>query len=107
MFRYLMRRLLLTVPVLIGFATLVFALIHLVPGDPAQSMLGETASAEEIDRLRVSLGLDKPLITQYGGFLRGVVRGDLGKSFRTGQPVTSEISRRLGDTAILAVCAMA
>ena len=107
MVRYLMRRLLLTVPVLIGVATLVFALIHLVPGDPAQSMLGETASAEEIDRLRASLGLDKPLLTQYGGFLRGVVRGDLGKSFRTGQPVTSEIWRRLGDTAILAVCAMA
>ena len=107
MSRYLLRRLVLTIPVLLGVATLVFALIHLVPGDPAQAMLGETASAEEISRLRGSLGLDKPLVVQYGAFLAGVARGDLGRSFRTGQPVTQEIKRRLGDTAILALCAMA
>ena len=107
MSRYLLRRLLLTVPVLLGVATLVFALIHLVPGDPAQAMLGETASADEIARLRTNLGLDKPLLSQYGAFLGGVARGDLGKSFRSGQPVTQEIWRRLGDTALLALCAMA
>ena len=107
MVRYVLRRLLLTVPVMLGVATLVFALIHLVPGDPAQAMLGEGATAEEVVRLRTSLGLDRPLVAQYGSFLGGVARGDLGKSFRTGQPVTSEIWRRLGDTAILAVCAMA
>ena len=107
MSRYLLRRLVLTLPVLLGVATLVFALIHLVPGDPAQAMLGESASAEEVTRLRTSLGLDRPLLSQYGSFLSGVVRGDLGKSFRTGQPVTQEIGRRLGDTAILALCAMA
>jgi len=107
MARYLLRRLVLVVPVLLGVATLVFALIHLVPGDPAQVMLGDTATADEIARLRTSLGLDRPLLTQYGAFLGGVARGDLGKSFRTGQPVTSEIRRRLGDTAILALCAMA
>ena len=106
MVRYLMRRLLLTVPVMFGVATLVFALIHLVPGDPAQSMLGESATAEEITRLRTSLGLDRPLLAQYGSFLAGIVRGDFGRSFRTGQPVGREISRRLGDTAVLAVCAM-
>jgi ABC-type dipeptide/oligopeptide/nickel transport system permease component len=107
MTRYLVRRLVLTIPVLLGAATLVFALIHMVPGDPAQAMLGEGASAEEIARLRTSLGLDRPLLTQYGAFLSGVVRGDLGKSFRSNQPVTQEIGRRLGDTAILALCAMA
>ena len=107
MSRYLLRRLILTLPVLLGVATLVFALIHLVPGDPAQAMLGETASAEEITRLRTSLGLDKPLLAQYGVFLKGLIRGDLGKSFRSQQPVTQEIARRLGDTAILALCAMA
>ena len=107
MFRYLLRRLLLTVPVLLGVATLVFALIHLVPGDPAQAMLGESASPEEVARLRTNLGLDKPLLAQYGAFLSGVGRGDLGKSFRSGQPVTQEIGRRLGDTAILALSAMA
>jgi ABC-type dipeptide/oligopeptide/nickel transport system permease component len=104
--RYLVRRLVLTIPVLLGVATLVFALIHLVPGDPAQAMLGEGATAEDVARLRTSLGLDRPLLAQYGSFLGGVARGDLGTSFRSGQPVVREISRRLGDTAILALCAM-
>jgi peptide/nickel transport system permease protein len=58
MVRYLVRRLLLTIPVLLGLATLVFALIHLVPGDPAQSMLGEGASQDEVLRLRHAVGLD-------------------------------------------------
>ena len=58
--RYLIRRLLLTVPVLLGVATLVFSLIHFVPGDPAQAMLGDGASARDIAELRASLGLDKP-----------------------------------------------
>jgi peptide/nickel transport system permease protein len=107
MARYLLRRLLLTVPVLLGVATLVFALIHLVPGDPAQSMLGESASPAEIVRLQKTLGLDKPLLTQYRVFLAGVARGDLGTSFRFGTPVTQEIRKRLPDTAILAFCAMA
>ena len=107
MARYLLRRLLLTVPVLLGVATLVFALIHLVPGDPAQSMLGESASPAEIARLQKTLGLDKPLLTQYRAFLGGVGRGDLGTSFRFGTPVTQEIRKRLPDTAILALSAMA
>jgi ABC-type dipeptide/oligopeptide/nickel transport system permease component len=98
---------LLTVPVLLGVATLVFALIHLVPGDPAQSMLGESASPREIEALQKSLGLDKPLLTQYGAFLSGVARGNLGTSFRFGTPVAQEIRKRLPDTAILAVSAMA
>jgi peptide/nickel transport system permease protein len=104
--RYLLRRLLLTVPVLLGVATLVFALIHLVPGDPAQSMLGESASPKEIEALQKSLGLDKPLLTQYRAFLTGVAHGNLGTSFRFGTPVTQEIRKRLPDTAILAVSAM-
>jgi ABC-type dipeptide/oligopeptide/nickel transport system permease component len=107
MLRYLLRRLLLTVPVLLGVATLVFALIHLVPGDPAQSMLGESATPEEVARLRTALGLDRPLLEQYGAFLRGVARGNLGTSFRYGTPVTREIRQRMPDTAKLAVCAMA
>src|SRR4026207_2123619 len=107
MIRYLVRRLLLTVPVLLGVATLVFALIHLVPGDPAQSMLGESASPKEIEDLQKSLGLDKPLLTQYGAFLSGVARGKLGESSRFGTPVAQETRKRLPDTAILAVSAMA
>jgi ABC-type dipeptide/oligopeptide/nickel transport system permease component len=105
--RYLIRRLLLTIPVLIGVATLVFALIHLVPGDPAQSMLGESASPDDVVRLRQSLGLDDPLLVQYQSFLTGILRGDLGTSFRYGTPVTSEIRSRLARTAQLALAAMA
>ncbi len=106
MARYLLRRLVLTVPVLLGVATLVFALIHLVPGDPAQSMLGESAAPDEVARLRTSLGLDRPLLRQYGAFIGGLAHGDLGTSFRFGTPVTQEIRKRFADTAILAVCAM-
>jgi len=107
MARYLVRRLLLTLPVLIGVATLVFALIHLVPGDPAQSMLGEGASEEEVAQLRHRLGLDRPLLAQYRSFMTGLVRGDLGTSFRYGTPVTREIRDRLFRTMQLAVSAMA
>ena len=106
MLRYLVRRLLLTLPVLLGVATLVFALIHLVPGDPAQAMLGEGASPEEVTRLRESLGLDRPLFEQYRSFLAGLVRGDLGTSFRYNTPVTAEIRDKLPNTALLAVAAM-
>jgi ABC-type dipeptide/oligopeptide/nickel transport system permease component len=106
MLRYLVRRLLLTIPVLLGVATLVFALIHLVPGDPAQSMLGDGASPEEVLKLRQALGLDKPLVEQYWGFMSGLARGDLGSSFRYGTPVTREIRDRLFRTFQLAVAAM-
>lgn len=106
MLRYLIRRLLLTIPVLLGVATLVFALIHLVPGDPAQVMLGEGASQEEVARLRTSLGLDRPLLVQYQSFLAGALRGDLGTSFRYDTPVTTQLREKLPNTAKLAVAAM-
>jgi peptide/nickel transport system permease protein len=107
MLRYLIRRLLQTVPVLLGVATLVFALIHLVPGDPAQSMLGEGASPGEVTALRHSLGLDRPLFTQYLSFLGGIAHGNLGTSFRYGTPVAREIGARLYRTLQLALAAMA
>ena len=107
MLRYLIRRLLLTVPVLLGVATLVFALIHLVPGDPAQAMLGEGATQEEVVKLRTSLGLDRPLTAQYAAFLGGLVRGDLGRSFRYNTPVSQQIREKLPNTALLAFAAMA
>lgn len=106
MLRYLIRRVLLTVPVMLGVATLVFSLIHLVPGDPAQAMLGDGASPQDIAELRTSLGLDQPLLEQYGSFLRHAIAGDLGRSFRTGQPVTSMILERMPATAELALAAM-
>jgi ABC-type dipeptide/oligopeptide/nickel transport system permease component len=104
--RYLVQRILLTVPVLFGVATLVFSLIHLVPGDPAQAMLGDGASPQDVAELRQSLGLDRPLLEQYVTFLRHAVTGDLGRSFRTGQPVTAMIVERVPATAELALAAM-
>jgi peptide/nickel transport system permease protein len=104
--RFLARRLALTVPVLLGVATLVFSLIHLIPGDPAQAMLGEAATPHDVEELRRRLGLDRPLLEQYGTFLSGVTRGDLGTSLRTGQPVASQILERMPATAELAAAAM-
>lgn len=107
MWHYLARRLLLTIPVLLGVATLVFLLIHLVPGDPAQSMLGEGAAPQDVAALRSRLGLDRPLPVQFGRFVGGLFRGDLGTSLRTGEPVASSIASRMPATAELAFAAMA
>lgn len=104
--RFLLRRLLLTVPVIAGVLTLVFALIHFIPGDPAQAMLGETAAPADVAALRQRLGLDAPLLSQYARFMRGVARGDLGTSLRTGQPVTRAVLDRLPATGELAVAAV-
>ena len=103
---FLLRRLLLTIPVLLGVATLVFSLIHLVPGDPVQAMLGDSASLQDIAELRGRLGLDRPLYVQYGSFLAGVAKGDLGVSLRTNQPVAAAIAERLPATLELALAAM-
>ena len=106
MARFLARRLALTIPVLLGVATLVFSLIHFIPGDPAQAMLGEAAPQADVDELRKRLGLDRPLLEQYGTFLGGLVRGDLGTSLRTGQPVAAQILERMPATMELAAAAM-
>lgn len=106
MVRFLLRRLLLTIPVLIGVATLVFSLIHLVPGDPVQAMLGESAAPADVAKLRTQLGLDRPLYQQYVSFARGAVHGDLGKSLRTSEPVTEAILTRMPATLELALAAM-
>jgi peptide/nickel transport system permease protein len=104
--RFLLRRVLLAVPVLLGVATLVFSLIHLVPGDPVQAMLGESASPEDVAQMRVRLGLDRPLLVQYASFMRGAFTGDLGISLRTNQPVTSAIAERMPATFELAMASM-
>ena len=106
MLRFLSRRVALTIPVLLGVLTLVFSLIHLIPGDPAQAMLGEGASPRDVAELRTRLGLDRPLIEQYGRFLKGVSRGDLGRSMRTSQPVTTTILERMPATLELALASM-
>jgi ABC-type dipeptide/oligopeptide/nickel transport system permease component len=106
MLRFVIRRLALTIPVMLGVATLVFSLIHLVPGDPVQAMLGESASPADLSELRGRLGLDRPLLVQYGAFLKGLARGDLGTSLRTNQPVAAAILERMPATFELAMVAM-
>ena len=106
MLRFLARRFLLTIPVLLGVATLVFALIHLIPGDPVRSMLGDGAPEESVIELRGKLGLDRPLYQQYGIFLKDMARGDLGTSLRTNEPVVAAIAARMPATFELAGASM-
>ncbi len=106
MTRFIVRRFVQTIPVLLGVATLVFLLIHLVPGDPVQAMLGDTAEPADVARLRTQLGLDRPLHVQYFAFLAGIARGDFGTSLRTREPVLRSIAERLPATSELAVAAV-
>ncbi|HEV2281323.1 MAG TPA: ABC transporter permease [bacterium] len=104
---FILRRLGAVVPVLLAVSVLVFLMSHLTPGDPATIMLGENASAADIGRLRHELGLDRPLAVQYGRYLAGVARGDLGRSIRSGRPVALEIWERFPPTLQLTLAAMA
>jgi ABC-type dipeptide/oligopeptide/nickel transport system permease component len=99
--RFLVGRLLLLVPVLIGVSVIVFLVLHLAPGDPAEIMLGSQATQEDRLRLRAELGLDDPLVTQYGRWLGHVLRGDLGRSLWMRRPVLGEVLVRLKATLIL------
>jgi len=101
--RYLLRRLLLLLPVMWGVSTLVFLLIHLTPGDPVEVMLGETALPAAREALRQSLRLDRPLPEQYLHFLHGLVTGDLGTSLFSREPVFARLLQALPATAELAV----
>lgn len=104
--RYLLQRLLLLLPTLFGALTLVFFLIHLVPGDPIEVMLGETASAADKEELRRSLALDQPLTVQYRYFLTGLLQGDLGRSLYEQSAVADLIKARLPATIELTLFAM-
>jgi ABC-type dipeptide/oligopeptide/nickel transport system permease component len=102
---FILRRLALTIPVVWIVVTLVFSLIHLVPGDPVAQMLGEGAAVTQVETMRHELGLDQPLLTQYRTYLAGVVRGNLGHSFRNNEDVLTVIKRRYPATIELAVAA--
>ncbi|MCZ6660327.1 MAG: ABC transporter permease [bacterium] len=105
--RYVLRRIGLLVPVVLGVVTVVFLIVHLIPGDPIEIMLGEQALAVDREALRHEMGLDKPIHLQYVAFLKGLVRGDLGHSLHTKQPVLTSIASRLPATIELAAAAMA
>jgi len=101
--RYILRRLVQMVPVLFLVSLIVFSLLHLTPGDPAISMLGEEATPESVAALREKLGLDQPLPVQYVRWLGAVLQGDLGRSIRSNQPVSEAIFDRLPVTIELSV----
>lgn len=101
--QYLVRRLAVSAVSLLGVSLLVVVLLRLLPGDPARTIAGVLATQADVERLRHELGLDRPVLLQYGIFLGQLVQGDLGLSARTGQPVRAEIFARLPATVTLAV----
>ncbi len=106
MLNYLIKRLISTVPVLIGISLLLFFMLRMLPGDPAQVLAGQMATPEEIENIRHQLGLDRPIHEQYAVFLSHLVRLDLGRSARTRNPVIDEVWARLPNTLTLAVVAI-
>ncbi|MGH9594356.1 MAG: ABC transporter permease, partial [Bryobacteraceae bacterium] len=106
MIRKFSLRLLATLPAIWLILTMVFLLVHIVPGDPVQQMLGEDARAEDVQQLRHTLGLDQPIATQYGKYLEHLVRGDWGRSFRFQTPVLKLVLERYPATLELALAAM-
>ena len=106
MLQFVVRRLLFAIPTLLAVMTMVFVLVRIVPGDPAQTILGDQASAEALQIMRERLGLDRPLIEQYLDFMTGALSGDWGESMVTGKPVLSEIARVLPYTIELTVVSL-
>nr|WP_289038842.1 ABC transporter permease [uncultured Allobacillus sp.] len=103
MLKFIVRRLLQLVPVLIGVTFLVFIMLHITPGDPAEVLAGEGATAETIENINERLGLNEPLHKQYISFLTNAVQFDFGTSWRTGREVSSEIAPRFFVTLELAI----
>lgn len=103
MLTFIIRRLIQTIPVLIGVTLITFSLIHLIPGDPAQILAGEAASTEQVEAMRERLGLNESLPTQYFSYLKDIVTLDFGNSIRNGRAVGDEISSRFWVTVELAV----
>jgi peptide/nickel transport system permease protein len=106
MLKYVTSRLLYTIPVLWLVVSAVFLLIHLVPGDPIQQMLGEGAASADIEAARKAYGLDAPIAHQYVNYWSGVVRGDLGRSLRLQQPVSALIKDAYPSTLLLTIFAL-
>ncbi|HUF28113.1 MAG TPA: ABC transporter permease [Gemmatimonadaceae bacterium] len=106
MLNFVVRRVLLAVPTLLGVLVVVFLLLYVAPGDPVAAMVGERADQETIDRLRAELRLDDPLPVQFGHYLAGVVRGDLGRSYITNRPILQDLIERFPRTLQLALAAM-
>ena len=106
MIRHVLLRLLLILPAVWLILTMVFLLVHIVPGDPVEQMLGPDAQAADVQQLRHELGLDRPLLEQYFRYLRGLAGGDLGRSYRFNAPVFGLVLGRYPATLELALAAL-
>ncbi|MDC3412278.1 ABC transporter permease [Aquibacillus sp. 3ASR75-11] len=106
MLKYIIRRLAMLIPVLLGVSILAFSLMQLIPGDPARSMLGEKATESQLMQLREEMGLNDPYIVQYGRFLGSVLQGDLGESIKSKEDISVELLNRLPATIELTMFAM-
>ena len=106
MFKFFVKRLLAIIPVLLVVAIIVFLILRLTPGDPAAVIAGNNATNEDIDRIRITLGLDKPVLTQFFIWIGNVLQGDLGYSFYLNKPVTELLARRIEPTLSLAAGTM-
>jgi len=103
MFAYICRRVLATIPVMLFVALFVFSLLYIAPGDPAAIIAGDQATPDDVERIRASLGLDRPFLVRFFGWLLDVLSGDLGKSIFTNLPVTHMIAQRVQPTLSLMV----
>ena len=106
MLAYIIRRLLIMIPTLLGVSIIVFLMLHLTPGDPAELLMGERASEEALQEIREHLGLNKPLYVQYGIFLKQLMQGDLGETIWTRQKVWVEVKQRFPATIELSLVAL-
>jgi peptide/nickel transport system permease protein len=106
MLRFVLRRLGLMVPVLVGLSILLFAWVRALPGDPARSLLGERATPEGLERINQAYGFDQPLLQQYLTYVKALLQGDFGASIQTGQPVLDSFTERFPATLELGVAAL-
>lgn len=106
MFQYIIRRLLLIIPVLLGVLFLTFVLMYMIPGDPVLTMLGQHADDDIIERIRAELNLDEPWYTQFFNYLKRTLRGDLGRSYISNVQVTEALKQKLPNTFKLAFAAI-
>lgn len=104
--KFILKRLCTLIPVLIVVSILVFLMVHMMPGDPARIMAGDTATEQDVEKIRVAYGFDRPLYEQYFRYISKALRGDFGTSFRAGRPVAQEIAIRFPNTMLLAVAAI-
>ena len=103
MYKYILKRLLMMIPVLLGVTFIVFFILNLSPGDPAAMILGDQASEEALEMKREELGLNDPLLVRYGRYVVNMVQGDLGTSYKNDLSVWDQVMERFPNTAVLAV----